>query len=62
MNERIVNANIKLQDENKLLLEDIKTLIRYIIGQDKHEDEVKNLIDKYSKYDNELLGRRSKYD
>lgn len=45
MNDKnLFEANIKLQDENKMLVSDIKTLIKYMNTKD--EEEKQNLEDK----------------
>ena len=45
MNDKnLFEANIRLQDDNKMLVRDIKTLIKYMNTKD--EDEKENLEDK----------------
>ena len=58
--KRLIEANTRLVEENRLLRNDILTLIQYI-KFNKHEYEVNNLIEKYEKYYNDNYGR-TKYD
>lgn len=44
MDKNLFEANIKLQDDNKMLVRDIKVLIKYMNTKD--EDEKENLEDK----------------
>ena len=47
MNEKLINANIKLVDEMKILKRDIMTLIKYIQGSE-NKSEVEEIIRYYS--------------
>ena len=45
--EKLIEANTKLVDKNRLLLSDIKVLISYIEGNTELEYQVKNIIKNY---------------
>ena len=46
---KAIEANIKLTEKHKIALYDIARLIKYIKGQRVPEEEVKNIIEKYTK-------------
>lgn len=54
MNDKnLFEANIKLQDDNKMLVRDIKTLIKYMNTKDEEEkqnleDKVKDIVSYYN--------------
>ena len=45
--EKLIQANTKLVDKNRLMLSDIKILISYIEGNTGLEYQVKNIIKNY---------------
>ena len=47
--EKLIQANTKLVDKNRLLISDIKVLISYIEGNTGLEYQVKNIIKNYKK-------------
>ena len=46
---KLIEANIKLKEKHKIALYDIARLTKYIKGQRVPEEEIKNIIERYTK-------------